>query len=434
MQDTLSVTIAVVVFIVVFTLIITERIHRSVIAFFGAVLIVVLGNIFDFYHISDAFHAIDFNTLGLLAGMMVLVAILESTGFFQYLAILSAKKTKGDPWKLLLILGTVTTVLSCILDNVTTVLLISPVTIVIARIANISPIPILIAEALLSNTGGVATLVGDPPNVMIGSAADFSFIDFLTHIAPAVIICWGAVLGTLRLVFHKELAKKPEHIDAILGWDEKSALKDTGTCIKLLGILGLVILLFFFHHLLHIPPSFVSLIGASLALLVVNPNKDPQQYLTSVEWSVLVFFGSLFVLVGGLEHVGVLDAIATLITDQALQRPVMTAILLLWFAALASALVDNIPFTVAMIPVITHLEQLGVNANILWWALALGVGFGGNGSPIGSTANVVVVTKSEQTDDPIRFGQWFKSGTLAMIVACAVASVYIFIFQGWLSG
>ncbi len=423
-----------VVFVLTFALILTERIHRTVIGLFGAVVMVGLGMVFDFYHPANALHAIDFNTIGLLLGMMIIVAILEKTGFFQYLAILAAKKTKGDPWKLVVVLGTVTTLVSLILDNVTTVVLIAPVTIIIARLLSISAVPILMSEALLSDTGGVATLVGDPPNIMIGSAAGFTFNDFIFHITPIVVVAWFVTLLVLRLVFKKELAQKPKHIDKLMLMNEKDALTDVKTCKIIMGVLVLVTGLFFVHHMVHMPPSMVALIGAAIALLLVSPKEDPQPILEKVEWSVLLFFAALFIIVGGLEHAGTIGILADYMSSLASGNLVTAAILIMCISAVASAAVDNIPFTMAMIPVIQHLETQGVPTNILWWSLALGVGFGGNGTPIGSTANVVVVAKSEQTDDPITFMRWFKSGSLAMIATVAVAAAAIYFFPHWLEG
>jgi Na+/H+ antiporter NhaD/arsenite permease-like protein len=422
------------IFLVTFALILTERIHRTVIGMFGAVLMVTAGIFLNFYHPGDALRAIDFNTIGLLLGMMTIVAIMEGTGAFQYLAIISAKKTKGDPWMLVVVLGTITTLVSLILDNVTTVVLIAPVTIIIARILKIPAGPTLMSEALLSDTGGVATLVGDPPNIMIGSAAPFTFNDFLIHIAPIVVVAWLVTLVCLKIVFRKELAIPPSTVDELMKMNEWDAMKDWKTCKIVIGVLCLVVVIFFFHHAIHMPPSMVALIGAALCLILITPTRDPQPILEKVEWSVLLFFAALFVIVGGMEHSGVLGYLANSVSALAHGNLVIAAVAIMWISALASAAVDNIPFTMAMIPVIQNLESLGVPVNILWWSLALGVGFGGNGTPIGSTANVVVVAKSEQTDDPITFKRWFKSGTVAMLATCIVATFAIILFHTWLEG
>ncbi len=432
-MENLAFTMSIVIFVVTFILIFTEKIHRTVIGMVGAVTMVAAGMVYGFYEPGQALHAIDFNTIGLLLGMMIIVAILEKTGFFQYLAILAAKKTKGDPWKLVIVLGTITTLVSLVLDNVTTVVLIAPVTIIIARLLKISPVPLLMAEALLSDTGGVATLVGDPPNIMIGSAAGFSFNDFLVHAAPIVFVAWVATLVTLKFVFRKEMKQKPQNVESLMKMNEKDAMKDVKTLKKISFVLGLVIILFFLHSSLHMPPSMVALIGAALAMLLVNPKKDPQPILEKVEWSVLLFFAALFVIVGGLEHAGVLGVLAENIASLAGGNPVIAALAILWISAVMSAIVDNIPFTVAMIPVLTYLEGQGVPTNLLWWSLALGVGFGGNATPIGSTANIVVVAKSEQTDTPITFKGWLKSGTSAAFVTLVIASIAIITLSGFLS-
>ncbi len=423
--------ISVAIFAITFGLIIAEKLHRTVIAFFGAIVMVVAGMIFEFYSPEEAMSAIDFNTIGLLLGMMTIVAIMETTGAFQYLGILAAKKTKGNPWLLVVALGTVTTLLSLVLDNVTTIILIVPITIVVTRMLKINPTPILMAEALLSDTGGVATLVGDPPNIMIGSAAGFSFNDFLIHSLPVVLIAWFVTLFVLKVVYRKEMKEKPQNIDKLISMDENEAITDKRTLKIIVGVLMLVVGLFFVHNSIGLEPSMVALIGAAIALILVSPNKDPQKVFEKLELSVLVFFVALFVMVGGLEHSGALDVVAQYLVSGAENNIVLTAVIVLWMSAILSALVDNIPFTVAMIPVIAGLQAKGIDVNILWWALVFGVGFGGNGSPIGSTANVIVVSKSEQTDTPITLKGWLRGGTSAMLVTCVVATIAIVSFPNF---
>lgn len=425
--------VSTVIFAVTFVIIISEKLHRTVIAFFGAMTMIVAGMIFGFYSPSQAIDAIDFNTLGLLMGMMGIVAILETTGVFQYLGILTAKKTKGDPWMLIVALGTLTSVLSMILDNVTTIILIVPVTIIIARMIKISPLPLLIGEAILSNVGGTATLVGDPPNIMIGSAAGFSFNSFLTNSLPFVAVVWIVTLFVLRLVYKKELQQKPQDVDLLMKMDEKDAIEDPATLKKILVVLAGVVVLFFVHHKLHLAPSMVALLGAAVALLWVAPKKDPQKTFEKIELSVLAFFGALFVIVGGLEHSGVLKFLADMLVQGAADNIVMTAIIVLWASAILSAIVDNIPFTVAMIPVIAYLGSQGVDVNLLWWALVFGVGFGGNGTPIGSSAGVIVVSKSEQTDEPISFKEWIRVGGTVMIAGLVITTGLILLFSDYLS-
>jgi Na+/H+ antiporter NhaD/arsenite permease-like protein len=420
--------VSAVIFIGTFTFILLEKAHRTIVAVTGASLMVVVGIGMGFYSQEAALASVDFNTLGLLLGMMILVSMLARTGFFEYVATLTAKWSKGNPWYLLLLLGTVTTVLSMFLDNVTTIVLIAPVTVLIAEILGISPVPLLMATALLSDTGGVATLVGDPPNVMIGSAAGLSFNDFLIHLAPIVLVAWLVVLFLLRFLFRRELAQKPRNVEALAKLDENVALHDRESLIKILIVLGGVILLFFLHNRLHLKPAFVALLGASVALVWVQPDVD--EVLKDVEWSVLLFFAALFVAVGGLQSSGLLNWLAEPITALAGQRLLLTGIILIWVSALLSAAVDNVPFTIVMIPIILDLGATGVNITPLWWALALGAGFGGNGTPIGSTANVVTISVSEKTASPITARIWLKTGMPAMVATCLVATIlYVLTFR-----
>lgn len=426
--------ISLLIFIFTFFFILSERIHRTVIALFGAIAMSVAGMALDFYHAPDILAAIDFNTIGLLFGMMLMVSMLERTGFFQYMGIWTAKKTKGSPWKLMVALGAITAVLSMILDNVTTIILIVPITIIIAEMLKINPTPIIMSEALLSNIGGTGTLIGDPPNIMIGSAAQFSFNDFLLHSLPVVLITWVATLFVFRIVYKKEIAKQPENVERLMAMDEKDAIKEPVVLKKLLPVFAITIALFFLHSLLHMEPAMVALIGASLALIVVSPKHDPQSIIEKCELSVLLFFAALFVIVGGLEHAGVLERLAHLLTGGAEQNLLMTAIIILWASAILSAIVDNIPLTVAMIPIIGYLGSTGIPVDLLWWALVFGVGFGGNGSPIGSTAGVIVVAKSEKTAHPISFIDWIKQGAPTMVVSLTIATIALVTFTPFFEG
>jgi len=417
----LAAILTVIVFIVSLILIFTEKINRTIVAFAGASLIVAIGEALHFYDMDKAIEAIDFETLGLLMGMMIIVAMLEPTGFFEYLAVLAARASKGKPVRLFVLLGTVTTVLSMFLDNVTTVVLIAPVTILISEILGVSAIPYLIAEALLSNTGGVATLVGDPPNVLIGSAAGFSFNDFLVNSLPIVAVTWLGVLLLLLYLFRKELLISPRNTEAVMKLNPAESLNEPKKARNILIVLGGAILLFFVHHLLHIEPAFVALGAAAIAMLWVQP--DIHETLLKVEWRVLIFFGALFVMVGGLENVGVLDSIVGLFRGEESIHPVLFGVIIIWAVAILSAVVDNIPITIALIPVIQGVGAAGLDVAPLWWALAFGAGFGGNGTIIGSTANIIVVTLSEKTRTPITAAFWMKRGLPVMIVACTIASI-----------
>lgn len=419
------------IFIICLVLIFTDKLNRAIAAMGGAVLMVALGLAMGFYSEEEAVAAVDTNTLGLLLGMMILVALLEPTGFFQYLAVWVARLSKGRPVHLLVLLGVVTSVVSMFIDNVTTVVLIAPVTILICEILGLNPQPFLISEALLSDTAGVSTLVGDPPNVLIASAANLSFMDFLTHALPIVVVVWLIALMVIRLLFRKELAVIPENSDAVLELSPNEALKDRKTAIKILIVIGGAILLFLFEELLHIRPSLIALGAAAAGLIVVQP--DINTLLKRVEWDVLLFFGALFVMVGGMEQAGVMHGLSSLITKGGSLPPVALGLVLLWVVAIASAFIDNIPITIALIPVVLDLASAGINPNPLWWALAFGAGFGGNGTIIGSTANVVIVSLSERTRHPITPAIWNKRGLPVMLATCAAASILYVLFFPWLS-
>jgi Na+/H+ antiporter NhaD/arsenite permease-like protein len=408
----------------------SEKLHRSITAIAAGALMVGVGRLMGFYSEQAALDAVDFNTLGLLLGMMMLVAMLEPTGFFEYLAVLAARASRGVPLRLFVLLGVITTVLSMFLDNVTTVVLIAPVTILICEILGISPLPFLLSEALLSNTGGVATLVGDPPNVLIGSAAGLSFTDFLVYSLPIVAVAWAGALFLLRFLFRRELSKRPRSAKAVMRLNPAQTLNEPENARRILIVLGGAILLFFFHHLLHISPSFVALGAAAVALVWVRP--DLEEVFKKVEWSVLIFFASLFIMVGGLEAAGVMDALVRLLERAAVIPPVWFGIGLIWTVALLSAIVDNVPITIALIPVVKGLEAAGMDVHPLWWALAFGAGFGGNGSIIGSTANIIVTSLSEKTRTPITSKLWLRRGLPVMLVTCAIATILYALFFKWL--
>ncbi len=422
----LAILVSSLIFIGTLVLIFTEKVNRAIAAIAGGALMVLVGKALHFYSEEAALGAIDFNTLGLLLGMMILVAMLEPTGFFEYLAVLAARASKGKPVRLFVLLGSITTILSMFLDNVTTVVLIAPVTILISEILGVSAFPYLIAEALLSNTGGVATLVGDPPNVLIGSAASLSFVDFLVYALPIVAIAWVGALFLLQYLFKDELSKTPGSAEAVMQLNPAETLNEPGNALRILIVLGTAILLFFVHHVLHIAPALVALSSASAALIWVRP--DIPEVLKRVEWSVLLFFAALFVLVGGLESAGVLDAIVGLFENVSSVSPVLFGFSLIWIVAALSAVVDNIPITIALIPVIEGLNGSNLDVSPLWWALAFGAGFGGNGTIIGSTANIIVVTLSEKTRTPITSKLWIRRGLPVMLVTCTIASILFVVF------
>ncbi|MFN3466165.1 MAG: SLC13 family permease, partial [Candidatus Brocadiales bacterium] len=300
------------------------------------------------------------------------------------------------------------------------------------EILGLNPIPMLMGTVLLSGIGGVATLVGDPPNMMIGSAAGITFNEFLFHLGLPVVAAWAVTLLTLRVVMRKEIAIKPKNIEALLEMDEGAAIHDHHGLRKTLIALGLVLLLFFFQGKLGLLPSSISILGLAIAFLWVRPN--PDDILKEVDWSILLFFISLFVAVGGVEKAGILDMVAEKIAAHAHTSLMFTCALLFWVAAISSAIVDNIPFTMAMIPVIQYLGTQGIDPMPLWWALAMGVGFGGNGTPIGAAPNIITVSISEKTKYPITLGVWLRSGTAVMVVTCLTCISIELLFFGFFKG
>ncbi len=419
--------IATIIFLVILVVIFSERIPRTIAAIVGAVLMVGVGIFAGFYSEEQAIEAIDFHTVGLLLGMMTLVALLQPTGFFEYVAIMVSRLSRGNPVRLLILLGTLTTVLSMVLDNVTTVVIIAPVAILISEILGVQVIPLLMALALLSDTGGAGTLIGDPPNVLIGSAAGLSFNDFLVNALPVVVVAWLVVLGLLLILFRKELRQPPTRAEAVQKLDPAKALDDPATARKVIIVLAGTILLFFLQELLKISPSFIALAGAGVALLWVRPNT--QELFERIEWNVLIFFMALFVMVGGLESSGALDRVAEAMTSAESLSPLLLGIIFIWVVAILSAIVDNIPITIMLIPVIQQLGAAGINTAPLWWALVFGAGFGGNGTIIGSTANIVVASLSERTRTPITSTMWSRRGLPVMVAACVVATIlYVVMF------
>ncbi len=423
--------VAAAIFVVTIGLVFTDRMHRLVASAAGAAVMMAAGRALGFYTEEQAVEAIDFETLGLLLGMMIVVRLLEQTGFFEYMAIIAARRSGGQPWRLLVLLGTTTTVLSLFLDNVTTVVLIAPLTVLVAEILGLNPIPLLISEALLSDTGGVATLVGDPPNVLIGSAAGLSFMSFLTHLAPIVAVAWFVALLLLRWLFRAELAKPAVNISALQRLDANEALQNPKDLRRLLIVLFGVVALFLVQGSLGVSPAMVALSGAAVAMVWVQPNVHAM--LREIEWSVLLFFICLFVIVGGLETAGSLHAVSSSLFGLGHVDPIWVGVSIMWGVALLSAVLDNIPVTIAMIPVIWELEATGMNVTPLWWALALGAGMGGNGTIIGSTANIVVVSISERTQSPITPQLWMRRGMPVMIATLIVSTVMYVLAFPWMS-
>ena len=407
----------------------TEQFHgieRAKFAMAGAGAIIVAGQYFGFYSPQLALEAIDWNVVFLLAIMMLIVSIMISTGGFDHLAQYLARVSGGSQLKLLILLGTVVTVISLLIDNVTTVIIFGPLIIMICRSMGISPVPYLLSAALLSDTGGVATLVGDPPNLMIGSAAGISFNTFIVHMGPPVLLAWLSILLGMRFLFKKELTSPIVH-----NFDQVIEYKNRRLWHKSLFVMLVMVVLFVIHDRIGWEPWLVA--GACLTLLVFMSRTIELEAVTMhLETPLLIFFISLFVVIGGVEHSGLLELIGDQFRDVIAEHPKRAALQLLWAAAIFSALIDNIPFTAAMIPVLSGLQQDGINVSVLWWALAMGVGMGGNGSHIGSTANVYIVTISErlarQTGKPelaITPMLWIRKGTPVMLVTLMVCSLFI---------
>lgn len=412
-----------VIFVVVMALVMSEKVNRTIAALVGACLILLL-RIMTF---DQALGYIDFNTLGVLVGMMIIVGIVKNTGIFEYLAIYASKKVKGDPWKIILSLSVITAVTSAFLDNVTTVLLIVPMTFVITDTLELDPLPFLIPEIMASNMGGTATLIGDPPNIMIGSATDLGFVDFIVNLGPIIVIIFAVTFLIFKVLFRKQLVISPEKELEILRFDEKKAIKDPSLLKKSLIVLGLVILGFFFHEQLNYPSALVALSGAALLLLLSRESID--EVFSNVEWPTLFFFGGLFVLVGALEEVGVINDLASFLVEMTKDNLMLTGIIIIWFSALASSVLDNIPFVATLIPLIKAIGvKTGMDITPLWWAISLGACLGGNGTLIGASANVIVAGLAEKHGHRLTFGKYLKYGLPLMLLSIFLSTIYLIVF------
>lgn len=416
--------IAIGLFLLTYGMIISEKIHRTIVAMIGGTLMVVLGIVDQ----ESALHHIDFNTLGLLVGMMIIVNITADTGLFKYIAIIAAKKAKGDPVRIMVFLSLITAVGSAFLDNVTTVLLMVPVTFSITRQLRVNPVPFLITQIMASNIGGTATLIGDPPNIMIGSAVkELTFMAFIVNLAPIAAVIMAVHIPIFIWLFKKKIQTTPDLKMSIMQMDEKEVLTDRTLLIKSLTVLGLTILGFFLHQALHLESATVALAGAFLLLLLTGEHAMEEAF-TRVEWTTIFFFVGLFVLVSGLVETGVISKMAAGAIDLTGGDLVMTSMLIMWLSAVASAFLDNIPFVATMIPMIQEMGQMGVtNLEPLWWSLALGACLGGNGTLIGASANLIVAGMSAKEGHPIKFVQYFKYGFPLMILSVIMASVYLYL-------
>lgn len=420
-----AITAALLIFLGVYGIIISEKIHRTVIALFGGALMILAGIFYEFYDQERAIHSIDFNTIGLLIGMMIIVAITKETGLFQYVAIWSAKKVKGDPWKIMVVFAIITAVFSALLDNVTTVLLMVPMTLVICSNLKINPMPFLIVEILMSNIGGTATLIGDPPNILIGSAANLSFMDFVINTGPIVVIMFYPILLFLKAKYKKDIIASEENMQSIMKLDERESITDVKLLKKSLSVLFIVIVGFFMHGFLHMEGATIAIFGASLLLLLEQKNLE--RALHEVEWETIFFFIGLFVIIGGLEFAGIIEWAAAKMLVATGGDLNLTALSILWGGAFFSAFIDNIPFVATMIPLVHSMGSTFQDLDPIWWSLSLGACLGGNGTLVGASANLVVAGMAEKSGYKIKFLDFMKIGLVVMVLTLAMAHIYVWV-------
>ena len=413
--------ISVLIFVAVMVVIITEKVHRAVVAVGGAVLLLILGIL----NIEEGVGYIDANTIGLLVGMMLFVGVVKNSGMFEYLAVKSAKVAKGDPWKMMILFMIITAVFSALLDNVTTVLLVGPMMLAICKEMNLNPVPYIMTSIMASNIGGTATLIGDPPNIMIGSATGYTFGDFILNdfviVAPIMI----AIVFFFKFIYGKKLCATPEAMESVMHMDEKTMIKDPVLLKKAVVMILLIVAGFALHGVLHLESSMIALAGAVIMLIIGK--QDVEHVVLDVEWPTIIFFTALFICVGGMEHTGVIDLMADEIMKFTHGKPVMTMMIILWVSALLSSTLDNIPFVATMIPLIQAMGADGMDTTPLWWALSLGACLGGNGTLIGASANVVLTGISAKNGHPITYIEFLKIGFPTMILSLIICTVYMLI-------
>lgn len=413
---------SILIFIIIYMMIIWEKFHRMTVAMTGGIVMLLLGFLSQETAIKDD---IDFNTLGLLIGMMILVAIIRRSGAFEAVALWAAAATKGDPLRLLALLALITAVASALLDNVTTVLLIVPVTLTLTDKLKIKPVPFLISEIIASNIGGTATLIGDPPNIMIGSATGLSFNAFVNNLAPVSIVILLITLVLLVLLYRKDLQVNEEDRRNILTLCYKDEIKDWRLLKQSLAVLIITMAGFGMHSILHLESATIALGGAMLLMLISK--EEPEEILLNIEWPTIFFFSGLFILVGGLKATGVIKELALWSLNITHGQVLETSLLVLWLSALASAFIDNIPFVATMIPLLQEIGQLtGFNLEPVWWSLALGACLGGNGTLIGASANVIVAGIAEKNGVALTFRQFFKVAFPFMLLSILISHGYIY--------
>lgn len=411
--------IAVAVFLIVILLIISERVHRTAAAMAGAMVLILTGVM----SADKALSYIDFNTIGVLVGMMIFVAIVRRSGMFEYIAVRAAKAVHGDPWKIMVAFTLITAVLSAILDNVTTVLLVGPMSIAIARMLKIDPVPFLMGQILASNVGGTATLIGDPPNIMIGSAAHLSFMDFLENTGFAVLFILAVLILLMKIVYEKKIEMGTVDTSAIEKLDPSKSITNRTLMRKGIIVLICVIVGFMFHDKLGIESSVIALTAAAVMLIIGR--EDVNEAIQDVEWTTILFFMSLFVVVGGLTETGIIKELASKIIDATDGHPMVTMLVLLWASALLSSILDNIPFVATLIPLILAMQADGMDVTSFWWAISLGACLGGNGTMIGASANVVLSDISTKHGYPITFKSYLKVGMPFMLLSIVISTVFL---------
>lgn len=413
--------ISIAIFVVTMAAIMTEKVHRALAAVAGATLLLV----FHILDVESFASYIDYNTVGILIGMMLFVSVVKISGLFEYIAIKAAKVSKGRPWIIMIMFFAITAVLSAFLDNVTTVLLVGPMTIAVTEILGINPVPYLITQILASNIGGTATLIGDPPNIMIGSAAGLSFNDFIVNTGiPAVIIGFLTIV-CFYFIYGKKLKVSGDKMEAVAQLDENKAIKDKKLLVISVIIMVCVVLAFIFHDAIGIESSVIAISAAAIILLLSKT--DAEEIIATVEWPTIVFFIGLFGVVGGLQQTGVIDMMAKFLLNITQGNNMLMLLLILWVSAILSSFLDNIPFVATLIPLILTMGKSGMDIEPLWWALSLGACLGGNGTLVGASANVVLSGISKRDGHEITFGYYLKIGFPLMIMSIIVATVYLMI-------
>ncbi|KYD12137.1 ArsB/NhaD family transporter [Saccharococcus caldoxylosilyticus] len=422
---------AIAIFLITYAIIISEKINRAVIALFGAAVMIIFGIV----DLHKAFtHHIEWGTITLLIGMMILVDITSKSGFFQYMAIKAAKLAKGRPIRILVMLSSLTGILSAFLDNVTTVLLVVPVTFSITRMLQVNPVPYLISEVLLSNIGGTATLIGDPPNIMIGSAnKHLDFNAFLLNLTPIVLLIAAVTIALLAWIYRKQLKTDEKLISKLMNVNDADYIKDAKLLKKSVSILTLTILGFILHSAIHVDAAVIAMTGAVILMLVAVPEHEIEDVFASVEWVTIFFFAGLFILVGGLVDIGLIKSLAEKVLEITGGDISVAAYFILWLSGIASATIDNIPFVATMIPLIKDMAVgMGLSPDaaqieVLWWALSLGACLGGNGTLIGASANVIVAGIASREGHGFSYMDFLKIGAPLTLIALLLSHAYLFV-------